>query len=615
MSTRLNSTHVDNLELTTNAAAPFTPGADERFIAAVNNTLVFWDGTSWTTVGSVPGGSVPTWETLFAGDSTFTVTPDSTFTIAGNRATATDVVTLTNIGGSSGDVLQITNSGTGYDVSGTSATWFVTKAGAATFVGVTPGGDITSTATAIDWDLADNNASALSIDAGGIGSMLNFDTRNGAEVLSTAALTFSVVDGQGLFASTSNTAANLHVTNDTITTFGTGTTEDQGMIVFSSDTLTTGDLVRLQLDESALNGGAFLKAVQTDAGAAVFTVGENGNTTIAGVGGSNMLTVTAGDVVLGDGSITVTDADNAATFTVTNNTATTIGAAASGGVASLVSTSLTTGALLNLQLTEGTLNGGWYIRAWDATGSAGVFSVGEDGLTTIAGAGGSNALVVTAGDVVFSDASLSLTDADNAESVTIINNTATTIGAAASAGIVQVESTSLTTGAAVNVQLTEGTLNGGFYYSAWDATGGARVWSVGEDGATVIAGAAIGTAALTVTAGDVLLNSGSLTVSGKLITSGTETIAAGGTTTALSLTKTVHYIDADAGGDTFTLADGIAGQIMYVLLTSSTGVATITPANLAGFTSVTLNADGDSVILMFMDTEWFILGGNSYGTA
>ena len=123
-------------------------------------------------------------------------------------------------------------------------------------------------------------------------------------------------------------------------------------------------------------------------------------------------------------------------------------------------------------------------------------------------------------------------------------------------------------------------------------------------GALTVTGAATVSTTLGVT--------GATTLAAALILSGTETIASGGTTTALSLTKSVHYVDADAGGDIFTLADGTAGQITTVLLTSSTGVATITPANLAGGTSVTLNADGDSVVLQFMDTEWFILGGNSY---
>jgi hypothetical protein len=98
----------------------------------------------------------------------------------------------------------------------------------------------------------------------------------------------------------------------------------------------------------------------------------------------------------------------------------------------------------------------------------------------------------------------------------------------------------------------------------------------------------------------------------KVIFGSTETIAAGGTSTALSLTKAVHYIDADAGGDTFTLADGEEGQIMTIAMASATGTATITPTNLRGGTSVTFNAAGDSVILQFIASEWNIMGGNSY---
>jgi len=64
--------------------------------------LIFKNGSSSTTIGGSGGGSTPTWETLFGSDATFTITPDTTFTVAGNRATATDVVTLTNIAGGSG---------------------------------------------------------------------------------------------------------------------------------------------------------------------------------------------------------------------------------------------------------------------------------------------------------------------------------------------------------------------------------------------------------------------------------------------------------------------------------------------------------------------------------
>jgi hypothetical protein len=310
-----------------------------------SDNLVYWNGTGTTTVGASGSGSTPTWETIFAADATFTITPDTTLTIAGNRATATDVVTFTNIVGGSGSVIQITNSGSGNDIDGTSNTWGITKAGVITCTGLTLSGanTITSTGGDITWTMEDNDATALIMGSGGATSMIKFDTTNGSEVV-VFGNDITLTDGKFTATSTSNTAPLFLLQNDTITTFGNGSTEDQGAFVFSSDTLTTGDLIRLQLDESALVGGAFLKCVQTDAAASVFTIGENGATTIAGSAeGTAALTVTAGDVILtdgaliitagaftytagdmtmSDGSLAITDADDAATFTVTNNTAT-----------------------------------------------------------------------------------------------------------------------------------------------------------------------------------------------------------------------------------------------------------------------------------------------------
>ena len=114
----------------------------------------------------------------------------------------------------------------------------------------------------------------------------------------------------------------------------------------------------------------------------------------------------------------------------------------------------------------------------------------------------------------------------------------------------------------------------------------------------------------TVTIDETLLVTGGMT--GAIRGTTGQTVAAGGTSTALTVAAFWHSVDADAGGDTFTLADGAEGQIKFITLLSSTGVATITPANMAGGTSVTLNAAGDSVMFGFTGTEWFILGGNSY---
>jgi hypothetical protein len=123
-----------------------------------------------------------------------------------------------------------------------------------------------------------------------------------------------------------------------------------------------------------------------------------------------------------------------------------------------------------------------------------------------------------------------------------------------------------------------------------------------DDGAVVFDEVLTVTGLATLTAG----------IDAAVIFAGIETIAAGGTTTALSLAKSLHSVDSDAGGDIFTLADGTIGQIMTITHLSATGTSTITPANLSGGTSVTFDAAGDSVVLQFVDTEWYILGGNSY---
>jgi len=153
-----------------------------------------------------------------------------------------------------------------------------------------------------------------------------------------------------------------------------------------------------------------------------------------------------------------------------------------------------------------------------------------------AGVAGSAVYTITAGDVVWSDASLLLTDADNAETVTIINNTATTIGASATAGVVQIESTSLTTGALLNLQLTEGTLNGGWYLRAWDVTAGAAVFSIAENGSTTIAGGTAGTDSMTITAGDLFLSD----------TDGSIFESEDGTTTLLTLDNKAGVIASDS---------------------------------------------------------------------
>jgi len=282
-----------------------------------SDTLYAWDGSQEIDITSGASGSVPSWDAIYDKDKTLTIDED-TFTMSLTHAT-NDGLTVTGSAGSSGDCIQITNAGSGYDIEGTSGTWFVTKAGS-----------ITATALV----MADDEAITLG------------DSSD------------AVIQWVG---------ASSHLDIAGATNF---------------------------------DGNMTLEAAHS--------------LTIAGAGGATKLTITAGDMVMSDGSLSLTDADNAESVTVINNTATTIGAATSAGIVELESTSLTTGALLNLQLTEATLNGGSYLRAWDATAGSAVFTVGEDGLLTIAGsAAGTNALVMTVGDIYLSDSDGSIIESED----------------------------------------------------------------------------------------------------------------------------------------------------------------------------------------------------------
>jgi len=64
---------------------------------------------------------------------------------------------------------------------GTVGSGAITSTGLITGVGITSTGDFTTTGAAVDWDLIDNTASALSFDASGKTGILKIDTRNGAE--------------------------------------------------------------------------------------------------------------------------------------------------------------------------------------------------------------------------------------------------------------------------------------------------------------------------------------------------------------------------------------------------------------------------------------------------
>ena len=91
----------------------------------------------------------------------------------------------------------------------------------------------------------------------------------------------------------------------------------------------------------------------------------------------------------------------------------------------------------------------------------------------------------------------------------------------------------------------------------------------------------------------------------------------GSSSTAITLTEPVTEVDATSAAGTLTMADGANGQIKTIInvSTSGTNAVTITPSNLRGYTSIVLNAPGETVTCMFKNSNWNIIAGNGYTTA
>jgi hypothetical protein len=161
-----------------------------------------------------------------------------------------------------------------------------------------------------------------------------------------------------------------------------------------------------------------------------------------------------------------------------------------GELVSLVANSATTSTGV-LRLSATALTGGWCA---EITGGGANFSASGGVLNLAMGAAttGTGLKVLTSG--VYTGTA----------GVALISAASATTG-----NIVVITGTGLTTGTALLINTTTATLTSGFYIRCND--GAATDFSVGDFGATVIAGSAVGTAALSITAGDIVLTDGTIT--------------------------------------------------------------------------------------------------------
>jgi len=223
-------------------------------------------------------------------------------------------------------------------------------------------------------------------------------------------------------------ATSLSVTNNTITT--------DALVDISSTSLTTGAMMRINAN-TADHDGEVLELINA------------GDATSTGTG----LSVTMPSVITG---------------AATGINVTMAGATTTAKGISVTMDAITTGDMLYLDNGGATMTGdGKFINCNDDDISQ--FSVGAKGLTTITGdASGTDALVITKGDILVSsghigmtvgdltltNGSVSITDAGDATSLSVTNNTITT------ADSVTIVSNALTTGSALDISATNASLTG-----------------------------------------------------------------------------------------------------------------------------------------------------------
>lgn len=87
---------------------------------------------------------------------------------------------------------------------------------------------------------------------------------------------------------------------------------------------------------------------------------------------------------------------------------------------------------------------------------------------------------------------------------------------------------------------------------------------------------------------------------------------------AVNLTTLTTAFTSTATGNALTLADGTVGQlkaVVYVAEAAGADTGVLTPTNFGNGTTITFNAVGDSVLLQFLGTDWWVVSLNGAAVA
>jgi len=96
-----------------------------------------------------------------------------------------------------------------------------------------------------------------------------------------------------------------------------------------------------------------------------------------------------------------------------------------------------------------------------------------------------------------------------------------------------------------------------------------------------------------------------------------QAITADASSQVANVTTAVTEINATAATGAISLADGSDGQLKIFINTSTSGTnnVVVTPTNLRGGSTITLNAQGETVICLFKNSNWNVIGGHGFVVA
>ena len=96
-----------------------------------------------------------------------------------------------------------------------------------------------------------------------------------------------------------------------------------------------------------------------------------------------------------------------------------------------------------------------------------------------------------------------------------------------------------------------------------------------------------------------------------------QAITADASSQVSDVTSAITEINATSATGAISLADGTDGQVKIFINVSTSGTnnVVITPTNLRGGTTITLNAEGETAICLFKNAKWNVIGGHGFAVA